>query len=126
MTINNSVEKFNQLIESDIFSDIIILTNLSGRCDEEILKREIFGDILPKTRVITLQFGIPKSSVVAYPENHILVDDEIRNCEEWNKEDGAAVLFSQDTSDLENNVVNDLLDIPNTEKVKKLLKTRNF
>ena len=124
--INDAIKKIKLLKESDIFSDIIILTRLSGCNDEERIKRELFHEYLPDTKIITLQFGLQKASIVARPKEHILIDDEKRNCDNWQSCEGTAILFSQENSDLDNNIVNDLMDIPNTEGVKRLLKTRNF
>ena len=124
--INDSIGKIQLLRKSGIFDDVIILTKLSGGPHEERLKREIFGDYLPNTKVITLPFVVKKSSVISDPENHVLVDDEMRNCNDWQSKEGTAILFSKDIRDLNNNVVNDLIDIPNTNGVKKLLKTRYF
>ena len=122
--INNSINKIKLLRESDIFSDIIILTRLSGGYDEERLKRELFKECLPDTKVITLQFDLEKAAVVK-AVNNVLIDDEERNCNNWKQYDGTAILFSED-KDLKHNVINDLMDIPKTKGVKKLLKTRNF
>ena len=124
--INDAINKIRLLKESDIFSDVIILTKLSGCNDEERIKRELFSDSLPQTKVITLQFGLQKASVIPNPENHILIDDEKRNCDNWQSRDGTAILFSQDSQDLSNNIVSDLMDIPNTNGYKKLIKTRYF
>ena len=124
--INDAINKLKMLKESDLFSDIIILTRLSGCNEEERIKRELFSDYLPGTRIITLQFGLYKASIVANPEKHILIDDEKRNCDNWQNNDGTAILFSLKEPDLDNNIVNDLMDIPNTNGVKKLLKTRYF
>ena len=123
--LNDSIEKIKLLKESNIFNDIIILTKLSGGYHEERLKREIFGDYLPGTKIITLQYGISKSSVVSAKDN-ILVDDEKRNCDNWKQNEGVSVLFSRDNRNLKHNVVDDLMDITNAKGVKKLLKTRNF
>ena len=124
--INRSIDRIKELKKSDLFSDVIILTKISGNYDEERLKREIFKDYLPDVKVITLQFGLQKASIISNPENHILVDDEKRNCINWQQYNGTAVLFSPSQSDLKNNIVNDLIDIPNTKGYKKLLKTRKI
>lgn len=124
--INDAINKIKLLKESNIFSDVVILTRLSGCNDEEKIKREIFGEYLPNTKIITLQFGLQKASIISRPDEHVLIDDEKRNCDNWQSRDGTAILFSQGNSDLSNNVVDDLMDIPKTEGVKRLLKTRNF
>lgn len=124
--INNAIEKINILREGYDFKDVIILTSLSGNYHEEGLKREIFSENLPGIKVITVQYGIPKPLVVQNTERHILVDDEKRNCNKWEKHNGTAILFSREIMDLKNNVVNDLLDIPYTKGYKKLIKTRKF
>ena len=123
--INDSIDKIKLLKEIDCFSDIIILTKLSGGYHEEGLKRDIFKEYLPNTRIITLQFGLSKADVVRAKDN-VLIDDEKRNCDNWEENDGTAVLFLQDEKDLEHNVLNDLMDITKTDGVKKLLKTRYF
>ncbi len=120
-TINDSINKIKILKESGLFSDIIILTKLSGGYYEEGLKRQIFNELLPGIRVITLQFGLAKASVVN-AKNNVLIDDELRNCQNWNKEDGVAILFSQNMSDFEHDIVNDLMDIPHAFGAKRLLK----
>lgn len=124
--INDSINKIKELKASGLFDDVIILTLLSGNYDEERLKRNKFEISLPDIKIITLQYGIQKSSILANPEKHILVDDKKSNCSNWQNSGGTAILFSQDENDLENNIINDLVDIPNTEGYKKLIKTRYF
>jgi len=121
--LNNSIKKIKYLKESNIFKDIIILTKLSGNYYEEGIKRKIFNDLLPDIRVITLQRSITKDSVVIANGN-ILVDDEIKNISSWNNSGGVGISFHQEIIDLDNNVINDLLDIINTDSYKKLIKTR--
>ncbi len=109
------------LKESPIYKDVIILTKLSGNYYEEGTKREIFATLLPGIRVITLQRNISKDSIVVANGN-ILVDDEEKNVDSWNRSNGIGISFHQEISDLDNNIISDLLDIPNTRCVKKLLK----
>ncbi len=123
--INNSIEQIKLLKEQDIFKDIIILTKLSGSIDEERLKRDLFKEVLPDIRVITLQYGLNKSLVVPSKGN-ILLDDEINNCKEWKKEKGIAILFSPYMSSYGSNVISNISDVPYTKEVKKLIKTRKF
>ena len=123
--INNSIEHLKKLIEEDYFKDIVILTKLSGSIDEERLKRDLFKEILPNIRVVTLQYGLNKALVVP-AKNNILLDDEIKNCKEWEKENGIAILFSPYMSSYDSNVISSISDVPNTKEVKKLIKTRNF
>ena len=124
--INNSIDKIKLLREKDIFLDIIILTKLSGNKHEEGLKREVFKSYLPDTKVITLPYKSQKTSVVSTPEDHILIDDEKRNCVNWQEHDGTAILFSQIYNDLDNDIVSDLMDVSNTHGYKKLIKARYF
>ena len=123
--INDSIGKINNLKKEDIFKDIIILTKISGANHEERLKRDLFKEILPDIKVVTLQYGLSKSSVVSARGN-ILLDDEIKNCTEWRKEDGVAILFSPYMSNLDANIVSSISDIVDTNGAKKLLKTRYF
>lgn len=124
--INNSIEKIKLLKEKDVFLDIMILTKISGNRHEEGIKREIFRDCLPDIKVITLPYLASKSSVVSKPSDHILVDDEKRNCVSWKGDNGTAILFSRNQIDLDNDIIDDLMDIPNTKGYHKLLRTRYF
>lgn len=121
--LNNAIEKIQFLKNSNIFKEIIILTKLSGNYYEEGIKRKIFSDLLPDIRIITLQRSITKDSVVIANGN-ILVDDEKKNIDSWNNSGGVGISFHQEIIDLENNIINDLLDIINTDSYKKLIKTR--
>ena len=123
--INNSVMQLKYLKRQDFFKDIIILTKLSGACHEERLKRDLFKEVLPEIKVVTLQYGLSKALVVPSKGN-ILLDDEVRNCKGWAKEDGVAVLFSPYMESFEKDVVSNISDIVETEGVKRLIKTRNF
>ena len=123
--INDSIEKLKLFQESKIFQDVIILTKLSGNYHEERIKRDFLNIVLPSIKVITLQYGLAKSSVVKAIGN-ILIDDELKNCLSWKKSNGVAILFNQEMCDLENDIVSDILDIPNTSSVKKLMKTYKY
>ena len=123
--INNSIEKLKLIKSQNIFKDVIILTKLSGGYDEERLKRDLFKEVLPDFKVITLQYGLSKGLAVPAKDN-ILVDDEIGNCKSWEKENGIAILFSPYMFNLETNIINNLCDVTDTLGVKKLLKTRKI
>ena len=123
--INDSINKLRYIKESGFFDDVIILTKLSGGYDEERLKRDIFKDLLPEFRVVTLQYGLDKGLVVPARGN-ILIDDEVRNCQKWGNQNGTPVLFTEYMSDLEKDIIDDLEDVHFTNGVKELLKTRNF
>ena len=124
--INNSIEYLEELRKSGYFKKVFIHTGLSGSYFEEGTKRDIFSIRLPKIKVITSQRGLPKALVVRDPVGNILVDDELKNCLNWEKYGGTAIIFSQQGMDLEHNRIDNLLDIPNTYGYKKLIKTRNF
>ncbi len=126
--INDAINKLNILKDSGLFSNIKILTALSGNYEEEGIKRKLFSTLTPGIDVITLQYGLKKGAVVPNPHANILVDDEPRYCSNWNSycEDDTAILFSQESSDVDNNVICDLFDIPETSAYKKLIKTRYF
>ncbi len=121
--INGAIDKLKILKEMGYFSDVIILTRLSGNKNEEQIKKDIFGIALPNTKLITLEFKLSKAEVVDAKDN-VLVDDEMKNITPWKNAEGCAILFKKDICDLENDTVNDLLDIPNTKSVKRLLKIR--
>lgn len=119
--INDAVNKLMTIKESNIFSDVIILTKLSGNYYEEGIKRNFLQTVLPEIKVITMQYDLNKATVVI-PDGHILIDDEKRNCRQWNDANGVAILFRKEISDLQNNIINDLDDLVNTESVKRLIK----
>ncbi len=121
--INGAIDKLKTLKEMGYFSDVIILTRLSGNKNEEQIKKDIFGIALPNTKLITLEFELSKAEVVDARGN-VLVDDEMKNIMPWKNANGCAILFKKDAYDLENDIVNDLLDIPNTKSVKRILKVR--
>ena len=125
IVIDNAINKLKSLKNEDIFKNIFILTKLSGGYDEERLKRDLFSNLLPEIKVITLQYGLTKGLVVKAKDN-ILVDDEIGNCKKWENEGGSAILFSPYMSNLETNIINDLIDVKNANCTKKLLKARNI
>ena len=121
--LNNAVNKIIFLKESNLFKDVIMLTKLSGNYNEEGIKRKIFNELLPGIRVITLQRNISKDSIVIANGN-ILVDDEIKNINSWNNSGGIGIFFHEKSSDFENNIISDLLDITKTSSYKKIIKTR--
>lgn len=123
--INNAISKIKKIMESNIFSEVKILTKLSGNVNEEKIKRILFGKLLPDTEVITLKINENKDEIVN-PVNNILVEDTVKNGIRWENAGGVAVYFVRKECDYENNQINDLSDICKTKSVKKLLKTRNF
>ena len=122
--INNSIDQLNYLKRKKIFEDIIILSKVCTQSEEK-LKNELFKRVLPDIKLITLDYNLSKALVVPSKDN-VLLDDEIRNCEEWNNQEGVAVLFSPFMYNHESNVVNNIRDVVETEGVKKLIKTRYF
>ena len=123
--INDAINQLRYIRKSGLFGDVMILSKLSGGYDEERLKRALFAKTLPMVRVITLQYGLNKGSVVNASGN-ILVDDEIGNCEMWRKENGTAILFSPYMTCVENDIISNLSQLKYTDGVKKLIKTRKF
>lgn len=123
--INNSIDRLRYIKESNIFKEIIILTKICSVFDEERVKRELFNDVLPDVRVITLQYGLDKALVVP-ARNNVLLDDEISNCKKWEENEGTAILFSTYMRNPRKNIISDLNELTSTKGVKKLLKTRNF
>lgn len=121
--INDAINKIKLLKGKQIYKDVIILTKLSGNYTEERLKRETFSLLLPNTKVITLPRNYDKALVVS-SMNNILVDDEEKNVISWNNHGGTGIRFMKDLIDFENDIINDLDDIENTNGVKLLRKTR--
>ena len=96
-TINDSFAKLRMLKASGLFNDVFICTGISGNYTEEGIKRELFAYEVPGIKVITVQYGIKKASIIAAPQRHILVDDEPRYVNNWNSygEEDTAILFVQ-------------------------------
>ena len=123
--INNSTERIMELKESGLFEDVKALTALCGAKYEESCKYERYGIDLPGIEVITVSMYVPKSSVIN-PRNSILVDDSWRNCIDIIKHGGVGIRFVEGHCNLKQNIINDLGDIPETEGVKRLIRTRYF
>lgn len=121
--LNNAIRKIKYIITNNIFSEVKVLTKLSGNPDEERIKRIILGKLLPDVEIITLEIYEHKDEKV-HAKGNVLVDDDTKNYERWNNASGIGVHYIQNVSDLENNIISDLLDIPNTKGVKTLLKRR--
>lgn len=119
--INNAILKIKRIIESNIFTEVKILTKLSGNVDEERIKRILFGKLLPSTEVITLKINDNKDEVVD-PVNNILVEDSVKNAVRWKNAGGISIYFEKNNIDYENDIINDLSDIIKTSSVKNLVK----
>lgn len=119
--INNAIIKIKNLINSGLFEKIIILTKICGNEDEEKIKRILFGKLLPMVEVITVPLLENKDEIVD-PVNNILVEDSTENAVRWEQAGGVGIYFKKDIIDYENNVINDLEDVPKTKNVKCLLK----
>ncbi len=119
--INNAIIKIKKIIDSNIFSNVIILTKLSGNLDEEKIKRILFGKLLPNVEVITVNFYANKDEIVD-PINNVIVEDSVNNAKRWIAAGGVGVYFVKENPNLEKDTINDLSDICNTKSVKRLLK----
>ncbi len=119
--INGAREKINNIVESRIFKEVVILTKLSGSYHEERIKRGILNELFPSIRIITLDYSLSKSGVVL-AEGNILVDDEEKNILSWRNAHGIGIHFIQGLTDLPNDIISDLLSICDTNSVKKLVK----
>ncbi len=123
--INDAILKIRKIKDSNFYKDVKILTKLSGNIDEELIKRRLFLKLLPDIEVITLPFKGNKDEVVN-PVGNILVEDNLSNFDRWEKAYGNAILFKQNEFNYDSNIICDLMDIPKTNTVKKLIKTRNL
>ena len=110
--INDAINKIKIINDSKIFQEVIILTKLSGNYFEEMI------------RVITLPVAYNKSSIVNAKGN-ILIDDEFKNVKDWINHEGIGIWFLQEKSDLDNDIIDDIMDVHNTSSVKEYIKTRN-
>lgn len=122
--LKNSILKIKNIINSNEYRDVIIVTKLSGNEYEEKIKRIILGKLLPNTKVITLKINENKDEVVD-SINNILVDDDINNTLRFRKK-GIGLHFVSHNPNYELDEIDDLDNIQETASVKRLLKTRNI
>lgn len=121
--INNAINKITQIVESNIYKDVIILTKLSGNLEEEQIKRKLFNTLLPNITVITLPFASNKDETVD-PRGNILIDDSTSNIKRWRNADGIGILFNKKTNNYRHNIISDLEDIGKTTLIKRLIKIK--
>lgn len=111
--INDSIKQINQI--SEIY-DTCILSKVNS-IDEEKEKRKF----LLNNRIKNMCFVPYTSSKTQYvePQDNILVDDDIRNLEEWEQQGGKAIFFNKDLNNCDSYgnindkfvIINDLLKI---------------
>lgn len=97
LIINNSINSINKIIKSNKFN-VSILTHVNSLKEAEAkinYIRKYFKDIT----IIPVPIFISKTKMVQ-TVGSILIDDRIKNLEEWKNEGGIAIYFSKIKNDI--------------------------
>ena len=111
--INYSLEKIKRISKTH---DICILTKINSKQEQDVKT-----NFLLENKIKKMCFVPYTSSKTQYvdPHNNILIDDDIKNLEEWEQHGGIAIFFNKDLNNYDsygnkNNkfvIINDLLKI---------------
>lgn len=111
--INYSLEKIKRISKTH---DICILTKINSKQEQDAKT-----NFLLENKIKKMCFVPYTSSKTQYvdPHNNILIDDDIKNLEEWEQHGGIAIFFNKDLNNCDsygnkNNkfvIINDLLKI---------------
>ena len=111
--INYSLEKIKRISK---IHDICILTKINSKQEQDAKT-----NFLLENKIKKMCFVPYTSSKTQYvdPHNNILIDDDIKNLEEWEQHGGIAIFFNKDLNNYDsygnkNNkfvIINDLLKI---------------
>mgnify|MGYP003305699556 FL=1 len=111
--INYSLEKIKRISKTH---DICILTKINSKQEQDAKT-----NFLLENKIKKMCFVPYTSSKTQYvdPHNNILIDDDIKNLEEWEQHGGIAIFFNKDLNNYDsygnkNNkfvIINDLLKI---------------
>ncbi len=96
--INDSLKKIKDLIDSNEFFSVQVLTHISCFY-EAIFKTEEIESQIPGVEVITLPRLIGKETILD-PSNSILVDDALYKIKDWTKKGGIGVWFNQNVTSI--------------------------
>lgn len=106
----HNIKFLQQLSKKSMQNKIQILTKINS--EEERVQKILFlkrNNI--KLKIITVDFEKSKSDIVD-PFNHTLIDDEIRNLDEWEKRGGKAILYTQNNNNCDTDgIPNDKYEI---------------
>ena len=111
--INYSLEKIKRISKTH---DICILTKINSKQEQDAKTNFLLENKIKKMCVVP--YTSSKTQYVD-PHNNILIDDDIKNLEEWEQHGGIAIFFNKDLNNYDsygnkNNkfvIINDLLKI---------------
>ena len=87
--INNSIKNINKL-ENDF--EIFIISKVNS--EEEIKEKTRYLDNHNIKNKIFVPYNCSKADAVI-PNNDVLIDDDINNLDEWNRNGGISILFNK-------------------------------
>ncbi len=118
--INNSFEKIHQLM---INYDVNVITKVNSIEEEKAKKaflnnKEIYN-------IIFVPYNLSKSDFVE-PNDCILIDDDFKNLNDWEKKGGISILFNKylENIDCFGNNSNNFTIIDDLSKIYDIIKTR--
>ena len=111
--INNNLKKANEINKK---YDVSVLTKVNSIEEQKEKKKFLHKNGINKIHFVPYNFS--KAQYVS-PQNNILIDDELKNLEEWKQKGGISIYFNKKLSDYDsygnkNNefiIINDLLKI---------------
>lgn len=108
--INDGIESIQRIIDSNKF-DVAILTKINS-LHEAIEKIEYIRQYFKDITIIPVPQKISKTKMV-HTKGSILIDDTDTNLEEWHKEGGISIKFSENLTAYEFKTINKLDEVIN-------------
>lgn len=115
--LNNSIINIKNIIESNKFKDVIILTKISGNLGEEKCKRILFSKLLPDVKVLAVPYDMNKNDFVD-PRGNVLVDDEMKNVLNWIYAGGIGIYYVRNNPNYELNEIDNLKNLNKTKRLR--------
>lgn len=111
--INNGISKINKLKEK---YDVIIITKINSK--EEMKEKRKFLNNNNIHNIIFVPYEESKSTYVT-PQNNYLIDDDLKNLDDWYENGGIPIFFNKDMKNFDSYglintryiLINDLNDI---------------
>ena len=113
--INNAITYLNKMDITKTF----ILTKVHSLANEGSAKVKWCRENGIKQNIILVPYNVKKSDIVN-ANNNILIDDCIKNLNEWEHEGGKGILFDADDDNF------DSWHVPNNKPYQKVLDLKNF
>lgn len=107
--IEDSVMWLNNLAESN---EVTVLSHISS-VQEMMHKIAFVRNKLPKLNIICVPKKVRKVHMFSEVKDTILIDDYIKNTNEWNEGGGIGILFStkKEKQDRENNIIGNIKEV---------------